>query len=59
MESAIQILAIELDGVDGIMVTFSDGTTGGYVVEELLHLRPIRERLRTKKNPGAPIPLPA
>jgi len=59
MESAIQILAIELDGVDGIMVTFSDGTTGGYVVEELLHLRPIREGLRTKKNPGAPLPLPA
>jgi len=59
MESAIQILAIELDGVDGIMVTFSDGTTGGYVVEELLHLRPIRERVRIKKTTGAPIPLPA
>ena len=52
-------MAVELDGVDGIMVTFSDETTGGYVVEELLHLRPIRERLRTKKNPGAPMPLPA
>jgi hypothetical protein len=36
IETAIQILAVELDGVDGIMVTFSDGTTAGYVVEELL-----------------------
>ena len=55
MESAIQILAIELDGVDGIMVTFSDGTTAGYVVEELLDLRPVRERVRIKKTPTTPI----
>jgi hypothetical protein len=25
-------------------VTFSDGTFAGYVVEELLELRPVRER---------------
>ena len=31
-------------------MTFSDGTTGGYVVEELLALRPFRERVETKKT---------
>ena len=35
-------------GDDGLIVTFSDGTTGAYVVEELLELRPIRERVKTK-----------
>jgi hypothetical protein len=44
MNGKIQILAVELDGKDGLLVTFSDGTTGGYVVEELLELRPVRER---------------
>jgi hypothetical protein len=38
MNCEIQILAVELDGHDGIVLTFSDGTTGGYVVEELLAL---------------------
>ena len=55
MKAEIQLLAVELDGVDGIMVTFSDGTTGGYVIEELLALRPVRERMKINKNPGAPI----
>jgi len=55
MEADIQILAVELDGNDGVVVTFSDGTTGGYVIEELLDLRPVRERLKINKNPGAPI----
>ena len=32
-----------IDGDDGLIVTFSDGTTAGYVVEELLLLRPHRE----------------
>ena len=45
----IQMLAVELDGNDGLVVTFSDGTTGGYVVEELLELRPVRERVKIKK----------
>jgi hypothetical protein len=40
---AIRILAVERDGDDGLVVTFSDGTTGAYVVEELLDLRPHRE----------------
>jgi hypothetical protein len=37
---------VERDGEDGLIVTFSDGTTCGYVVEELLDLRPIRERVK-------------
>jgi hypothetical protein len=36
------ILAVETDGDDGLIVTFSDGTSDGYVVEELLELRPHR-----------------
>jgi hypothetical protein len=49
----IRILTTENDGDDGLIVTFSDGTTGAYVVEELLELRPVRERLKTKKTPKA------
>jgi hypothetical protein len=55
MSDEIQMLAVELDGKDGLVVTFSDGTTGGYVIEELLALRPIRERVKIKKTiPNAP-----
>jgi hypothetical protein len=43
MTDNIKILNVEKDGEDGLIVTFSDGTIGGYVVEELLQLRPIRE----------------
>jgi len=50
MSAEIHVLAVELDGNDGLIVTFSDGTTGGYVVEELLQLRPIRERVKIKKT---------
>ncbi len=46
--TTITILTTESDGDDGLIVTFSDGTTGAYVVEELLELRPIRERVKTK-----------
>jgi hypothetical protein len=42
MEEQIEILTVTLDGRDGIIVGFSDGTTGEYVVEELLELRPKR-----------------
>ena len=45
----IRILTTEPDGDDGLIVTFSDGTTGAYVVEELLALRPIRERSKTRR----------
>ena len=48
MASAIKILTTEFDGDDGLIVTFSDGTTGAYVVEEMLELRPFRERTKTK-----------
>ena len=47
MEHTIQILTAERDGDDGLIVTFSDGTTGAYVVEELLELRPHRELVET------------
>jgi len=51
MTEEIHILEVERDGEDGLIVTFSDGTVGGYVVEELLQLRPIREAV--KKTPPA------
>src|ERR1022692_4497616 len=46
MPNEIRILKVEKDGEDGLIVTFSDGTTAGYVVEELLLLRPIREAVK-------------
>ena len=46
MGNGIHILKVEKDGEDGLIVTFSDGTIGGYVVEELLLLRPIREAVK-------------
>ncbi|MGD0347464.1 MAG: hypothetical protein ABSA85_11950 [Terracidiphilus sp.] len=46
MTQDIKILKVEKDGEDGLIVTFSDGTIGGYVVEELLSLRPIREAVK-------------
>src|SRR5579871_5659805 len=49
MKDGIRLLNVELDGDDGVVVTFSDGTTDAYVAEELLELRPYRERLRNRK----------
>jgi hypothetical protein len=46
MSGEIHILKVETDGEDGLIVTFSDGTTCGYVVEELLEMRPIREAVK-------------
>jgi hypothetical protein len=43
MTDKTRILKVEKDGEDGLFVMFSDGTTAGYVVEELLGLRPRRE----------------
>jgi hypothetical protein len=43
MTDKTHILKVEKDGHDGLIVTFSDGTTAGYVAEELLLLRPHRE----------------
>jgi hypothetical protein len=45
MVGKTNILKVEKDGEDGLIVTFSDGTTAGYIVEELLLLRPRRERV--------------
>jgi hypothetical protein len=47
MVQPIRILTVELEGEDGLVVTFSDGTTAGYVIEELLELRPFREPYRS------------
>jgi len=41
VDDLIHILSVERDD-DGIVITFSDGTTAGYLVEELLELRPHR-----------------
>lgn len=54
MSKHIQILNVEKDGEDGLTVTFSDGTIGGYVVEELLLLRPIREAVERPKGRNLP-----
>jgi hypothetical protein len=35
MDPEIYIVKVEQDGRDGVIVTFSDGTITGYVVEEL------------------------
>ena len=43
MAESIRITTVEKDDGDGLIVTFSDGTTAGYVAEELLKLRPHRE----------------
>jgi hypothetical protein len=39
----LKILSAEKDGEDGVLIKFSDGTITGYVPEELLRLRPVRE----------------
>ena len=52
MSEAIIILDVEKDGEDGVIVTFSDGTQAGFVVEELLLLRPIREAVKEPVNPN-------
>ena len=46
MSGEIKILSVVQDGEDGITVTFSDGTIGGYVLEELLELRHAREQIK-------------
>ena len=50
--STLNILGVRLDCEDGLIVEFSDGTIGAYIVEELLELRPIRE---LRLNPNATI----
>jgi hypothetical protein len=43
MSDSVTILTVKRDDGDGLFVTFSDGTCAGYVAEEMLTLRPIRE----------------
>ena len=45
MATNVRILKVERDGEVGLVVTFTDGTLGAYVVEELLELRPRREEV--------------
>lgn len=51
MADEIKILKVEKDAEEGVIVTFSDGTIDGFVVEELLELRPAREAF--KETPAA------
>ena len=48
MVTRTTILAVATDGDDGLIVTFSDGTSDGYMVEELLALRPHRPPVRDR-----------
>ena len=50
MKNNVRFVAVQLDGEDGLVVTFSDRTTGAYVVEELIELRPYRETLKETKG---------
>jgi hypothetical protein len=54
MHDDIRIISVEKDGDDGLIVTFSDGTTGAYVVEELLTLRPCRQLGEKPKSQNLP-----
>jgi hypothetical protein len=47
----------EQDGQDGILVTFSDGTNAGYVVKELIKLRPVREKVTLRPSALGPVAL--
>jgi len=50
MTDKLRIINVQLDGEDGLIVTFSDKTTGAYAVEELLELQALREPLKEPKN---------
>ena len=54
LTDATYIQGVEKDGRDGLIVTFSDGTTAGYVVEELLTMRPIREPVKVPSKSDCP-----
>ena len=52
MTGEVRIVHVERDGDDGVLVTFSDGTVAGYVAEELLKLRPLRENSGNSESLG-------
>jgi hypothetical protein len=43
----VKVIDVQRDGDDGILVTFSDDTIAGYLLQELMALRPYRESSRT------------
>ena len=43
MANPITILTAQKEDPDGLILTFSDGMTAAYLVDELLELRPHRE----------------
>ena len=53
MAEPMRILTVELEDMDGLLVTFSDGTVAGYVTEELLELRPFREPIAASPDQSA------
>jgi hypothetical protein len=57
MAEQIRILNVERDGEDGLILIFSDGTTAGYITEELLELRPFREPVESILSDAAAISL--
>jgi len=46
MAKEIYVIDFKIDGRDGLIVRFSEGTSDAYTVEELLELRPHREPVR-------------
>jgi hypothetical protein len=54
MATDMGIISVEQDGGDGLIVAFSDGTIGAYVIEELLELRPCRESAHELGMPNPP-----
>jgi hypothetical protein len=54
MNGKTNILKVEKNGEDGLIVTFSDGTTAGYIVEELLLLGPRRKRVEEPPKSDRP-----
>jgi hypothetical protein len=50
MAIGIHVVGVEKGGEGGVVVTYSDGTVAGYIVEELLLLRPIRETIKVSQD---------
>jgi hypothetical protein len=50
MAIGIHVVGVEKGGDGGVVVTYSDGTVAGYVVEELLSLRPVRETIKKESQ---------
>ena len=48
-DSLIRIASAELEADEGVWISFSDRTHAGYVVEELLELRPNREPMDRRR----------